>query len=317
MQRLTREDGTHRIAFSPDGRYYLDSHSAIDRMPSLTLHRADGELVREIAPARPETVAGFDLGERELFTIPAGDGFPMPAMLLRPRGFERGRRYPVVIYVYGGPSAPTVSDSWPGRARDYQEQILADEGYAVLHVDNRSASAQSKRLENLILREGYGSVELGDLLDAVKWLKSQPWVDPDRIGVWGWSGGGSYTLLAMTSSKEFRAGVAVAAVTDWRYYDTRWAEAFMKRPQDNPEGYDRTSHAQRAKDLHGRLLLVHGTYDDNVHPQNAWRFADELIEAGIPFDMMIYPMRKHGITDDAAQKHLYAKMLEFWDRNLK
>jgi len=125
------------------------------------------------------------------------------------------------------------------------------------------------------------------------------------------------TLLAMTSSKEFRAGVAVAAVTDWHYYDTIWAEAFMKRPQDNPEGYEATSHAKRAKDLHGRLLLVHGTYDDNVHPQNAWHFADELIDAGITFDMMIYPMRKHGIRDDEAQKHLYRTMLEFWERELR
>jgi dipeptidyl-peptidase-4 len=120
----------------------------------------------------------------------------------------------------------------------------------------------------------------------------------------------------MTGSAEFKAGIAVAAVTDWRYYDTKWAEAFMKRPQDNPEGYDATSHARRAKNLSGRLLLVHGTYDDNVHPQNAWRFAEELIQAGITFEMMMYPMRKHGIADDAAQRHLYRIMLEFWERTL-
>jgi len=317
MERITRVDGTHRIAFRPDGRYYLDAQSAIDRMPSLTLHRADGTPVSEVAAARPETVARFDLQPRELFTIPAGDGFPMPACLLRPRGFDPQQRYPVVIYVYGGPSAPTVANAWGGSARDYDEQLLADEGFAVLRVDNRSATAQSKKLENLILKQGYGSVELGDLLDAVRWLKQQRWVDPSRIGIWGWSGGGCYTLLAMTSSAEFRAGIAVAAVSDWRYYDSIWTEAFMKRPQDNPEGYDKTSNALRAKDLKGRLLLVHGTYDDNVHPQNAWRFADELIEAGITFDMMIYPMRKHGIRDDAAQKHLYATMLEFWKRNLR
>ncbi len=184
-------------------------------------------------------------------------------------------------------------------------------------MDNRSATAQSKLLENRILLEGYGTTELADLLDAVKWLKSQPYVDPERVGIWGWSGGGSFTLLALTRSTEFKAGIAVAAVSDWRYYDTKWAERFMKRPQDNPDGYEKTSHATHAKDLHGRLLLVHGTYDDNVHPQNAWRFTDELIEAGITFDMMIYPMRKHGIRDDEARKHLYTTMLEFWERNLK
>ncbi|MGD8377666.1 MAG: prolyl oligopeptidase family serine peptidase, partial [Acidobacteriota bacterium] len=207
--------------------------------------------------------------------------------------------------------------SWGGNTRAYFEQLLANEGFLTFYVDNRAATAISKTLENEILLDGYGSVELNDLLDAVRWLKSQPYVDPDRVGIWGWSGGGSYTLLALTSSEEFRAGIAVAAVTDWHYYDSIWAEAFMKRPQDNPEGYEKTSHAERAKNLHGRLLLVHGTYDDNVHPQNAWRFIDELVDAGITFDLMIYPMRKHGITDDEAQKHLYKTMREFWLHNLK
>src|SRR5262245_24413523 len=276
MERLSKEDGVHKISFSPDGRYYLDANSASDRLPGLSLHQADGSLVKSVAEPRPETLARFDLRPRELFTIPARDGFALPAMLLRPRGFDPNRRYPIVLYVYGGPSAPTVSRSWDGSARGYYEHILSDEGFGVLHVDNRASTAQSKRLENLILRNGSGSVELNDLLDAVKWLKAQSWVDPERVGIWGWSGGASYTLLAMTSSTEFRAGIAVAPVTDWRYYDTKWAERYMKRPEDNPEGYLKTSHAARAKNLHGRLMLVHGTYDDNVHPQNTWRFTDEL-----------------------------------------
>jgi dipeptidyl-peptidase-4 len=316
-ERISEEVGTHRILFRSDGKYYLDGYSAIDTPPSLTLRRPNGKSISTVSPSRPESVENFDLLPRELFTIKTGDGFEMPVMMLKPRGFNPKTRYPVVIYVYGGPSAPTVSNAWQGRARSYFDQLLADEGFVVLYVDNRSATAISKRLENLIAREGYGATELTDLLDAVKWLKGQPFVDPERVGIWGWSGGGSFTLLALTSSKEFRAGVAVAAVSDWHYYDSVWAEAFMKRPSDNPEGYKKTSHAERAESLHGRLLLVHGTYDDNVHPQNAWRFADELIEAGITFDMMIYPMRKHGIRDDAAQRHLYTTMLEFWRRNLK
>jgi len=316
MERLTREDGTHRIAFRPDGEFYLDELSAIDRMPSLTLRRPGRDESRVVAEERPELVERFDLLPRELFTIPTADGFEMPAMMLKPRNFDPAKRYPVVIYVYGGPSAPTVAHAWGGGPRGYFEQMLADRDYISLRVDNRSATAISKKLENLILREGYGTTELADLLDAVKWLKVQPYVDGDRVGIWGWSGGGSFTLLAMTSSVEFKAGIAVAAVTDWRYYDTRWAEAFMKRPQDNPEGYENTSHADRAKELNGRLLLVHGTYDDNVHPQNAWRFTDELVEAGITFDMMIYPMRKHGFSDDAAQLHVFKSMFEFWQRNL-
>jgi dipeptidyl-peptidase-4 len=124
------------------------------------------------------------------------------------------------------------------------------------------------------------------------------------------------TLQSMTSSKEFAAGVAIAPVTDWHYYDTVYTERYMKRPQDNEEGYESTSNTKRAANLHGRLLLMHGTYDDNVHPQNSWAFSDKLIDAGITFDMMIYPMRKHGITDDAAQLHVYKSMFEFWQRNL-
>jgi dipeptidyl-peptidase-4 len=317
MKRISEETGTHRIRFRPDGKYYLDEHSANERFPELVLRSPDGKAAHTVATSRKERLEPFDLQPRQLFEIEAADGFRMPALMIRPRGFDPEKKYPVVIYVYGGPSAPTVSDSWYGRARNQVEQMLADRGFVVLYVDNRSATAISKTLENRILEEGYGSVELADLLDAVSWLKAQSYVDPERVGIWGWSGGGSYTLLALTSSKEFRAGIAVAAVSDWRYYDSIWAEAFMKRPQDNPAGYDKTSHAERAKDLHGRLLLVHGTYDDNVHPQNAWRFTDELIDAGITFDMMIYPMRKHGIRDDEAQKHLYRTMLEFWERNLR
>jgi dipeptidyl-peptidase-4 len=317
MERLTKEDGTHRILFRDDGAYYLDSWSAIDEMPSLTLRRPEGGEAVVVSPQRPERLEPFDLMPRELFTIATRDGFAMPAMMIRPRGFDPAARYPVVIYVYGGPSAPTVSNSWGGRARDLYEQMLANEGYVMFRVDNRSATAISKKLENLIAGGGYGTTELDDLLDAVKWLKGQSYVDPDRVGIWGWSGGGSFTLLAMTGSEEFRAGIAVAAVSDWRYYDTIWTEAMMKTPQANPEGYEKTSHVERAKNLSGRLLLVYGTYDDNVHPQNSLRFVDELIEAGITLDMMVYPMRKHGIRDDPAQKHLYTTMLEFWERELK
>ena len=317
MARLTSEDGTHRILFGRDGAFYLDSWSAIDQVPSLTLRRPEGGTVAVVSPQRPERLEPFDLLPRELFTIATNDGFAMPAMMLKPRSFDPSARYPVVIYVYGGPSAPEVADAWRGDARGLFEQVLANEGFIVLAVDNRSATAISKVLENTILREASGSTELADLLDAVKWLKSQSYVDPDRVGIWGWSGGGSFTLLALTGSEEFRAGIAVAPVSDWRYYDTKWTEALMKTPQANPEGYEKTSHVERAKNLSGRLLLVYGTYDDNVHPQNSWRFVNELIDAGITLDMMVYPMRKHGIEDDPAQKHIYTTMLEFWNRNLK
>ena len=314
MERLTKEDGVHGITFSEDGKYYIDRYSNISTLPSLALYKNNGEQVSVIAEPRPGKMTKYDVQHPELLTISAKDGFQMPAELFKPSDFDPTKKYPVIIYVYGGPSAPTVYNSW--RKSVLFDQILLDNGYLVMRVDNRSATARSKKLENIILRDGYGTNELSDLLDAVKWLKKQDFVDPGRVGIWGWSGGGTFTLLALTHSKEFKAGISVAPVTDWHHYDTIWAEAYMKRPEDNPEGYEKTSLVKTAKNLHGRLLLVHGTYDDNVHPQNTWAFIDELIKANKMFDLMIYPMRKHGISDDPARIHLYNTMLEFWTKNL-
>ena len=248
-------------------------------------------------------------------TVAARDGFEMPAMVSRPKDFDPGKKYPVLVNVYGGPGAPTVLNNWQSSV--FTDQILLDNGYIVFRFDNRSATAISKTFSNLVTGQMWAECELNDLVDAVRWLKQQPYVDANNIGLWGASGGGSYTLLGLTQSKEFKAGVAIAPVTDWRYYDSIWAEAGMKLPQDNPKGYEKTSFVKHAKDLNGRLLLVHGTYDDNVHPQNAQAFADALIDAGITFDMIVYPMRKHGISDKAAKMHLFNTMLEFWNRNLK
>jgi len=307
MARLSREDGVHEIRWSPDRRYYLDVHSSHTVPPSLSIHDASGATKSVLAPPRSDLVAAFDVQTPELFTISAADGFPLPARIWKPRGFDPRRRHPVILSVYGEPNAP-MQDTWGGLFN----QVLLRNGYLVMNVDPRSATGVSKAVENTVLKRVSGEVEIGDFVAAVRWLKAQPWVDPARVGIWGWSGGGTSTLLAVTRSQEFKAAIAVAPVTDRRYYDTKYVEAYMKTPDENEEGYEEVSLVKRAKDLHGRLLLVHGTYDDNVHPQNTWAFADELVKAGKPFDMMIYPMRKHGISDRPALRHLFNKMLEFW-----
>jgi dipeptidyl-peptidase-4 len=310
MTRLTKEDGVHRISFSPNRRFYLDAHSSHAVPPSLTLHDAKGALRQVVAPARTDLLAPLDLPGYELFTVPAADGYPLQARLLRPRGFDAGTRHPVILRVYGGTGVPLVEDEWDRGA--LFDQLLAQRGYVVASIDNRTATAASKTIENLALHDEWGEGPLKDLLDGVRWLKSQPWVDAARLGVWGRSGGGYFTLAAMTKSAEFKAGVSIAPVTDWRYYDTKSTEAYMRTPAENPEGYETTNLVARAKDLHGRLLIVWGTYDDNVHPQNSLAFVDALVAAGKHFDMMAYPMRKHGIDDRAAKAHLFEKMLEFW-----
>ncbi len=314
MKRLTHFDGIHRVTFSPDGKYYLDSFSNAATPPALHLYTAAGKLKKVLARSRIGLADSLHIISPEFFTIPAADGFPMPAEILKPADFDPHKKYPIIYYIYAGPSAPTVFNSW-SRAR-YFDQILLRNGYLVVRFDHRSAAAISKKLENRIYKEMSGPVEMKDIIDGVRWLKSQPYVDPNRFGIWGWSGGGSFTLNAMTHSQEFKAGISVAPVTDWHYYDTKWAEFAMKRPQDNPAGYEKTSLVKSAKNLHGRLLLVFGTHDDNVHPQNSWAFIEQLIQHNIQFDMMVYPMRKHGISDRPARRHLFTKMLEFWRKNL-
>jgi dipeptidyl-peptidase-4 len=310
---VSKEAGTHRISMSPDARFFLDTYSNVRTLPALRLHAGDGPPVQAVAGPRPQLLAPYDIRFPELLTIPAADGFPMPAQVLRPRNFRPGRKFPVIMYVYGGPAAPQVADAWQRDTLWYQ--LLLDAGYVVVKVDNRSATAISKGLENTVLKH-LGEAETPDLVAAARWLKKQTWVDPARVGVWGWSYGGWITLNLLTRSREFKAGIAVAPITDWRYYDSKWTESAMRRPQDNPEGYESSSVIPRAKDLHGRLLLVYGSYDDNVHPVNEEAFADALVAAGKKFEMMAYPMRQHGIADEAATLHLYRLMIDFWKANL-
>ena len=314
MERLSREAGVHKICFNSDHKYYFDKYSSASSLPVLRLHKSDGEMLYSFQKPVEELNQRTNIQLREFFTIPASDGFEMPAYMLKPKDFNPEKEYPVIINIYGGPASPKVVDEW--KTALFFDNILVNHGFLVFCVDNRSASGISKALQRLTLKQLWGDVELSDLLDAVKWLKNQSFVAGDRIGIWGISGGGMYTLLAMTRSQEFKAGIAVSPVSDWLYYDTRYTEFAMKTPQENPEGYEKTSLVKRAENLHGRLLLVHGTYDNNVHIQNSWAFANELIRYNIQFDMMIYPMRKHSIKDSMAKIHLHTKMLEFWLENL-
>ena len=315
LEKISGPSGVHKIYFNEPGSMYLDFYSDSDSPPTLVIRNKQGSVLHTLVDERPEIISDYDLQTPELFTIPTSDGFMMPAQILKPKGFNPSKKYPVIFHVYGGPSAPTVFDRWQGNSLFFDNMLL-QQGYLIVKFDHRASTAISKKLENHVLNAMSGPIEREDIVDGIKWLKSQPYTDPSRFGVWGWSGGGSFTLNMMTNTEEFKAGVSVAPVTDWHYYDTKWTEFAMKRPLDNPDGYEKTSFIKTAKNLHGSLLLVHGTYDDNVHPQNSWHFIDELVKENIQFDMMFYPMRKHGIADDEARIHLYTKMLNFWKLNL-
>ena len=310
MKRLTKKDGFHSVFFSPDGRYYYEYFSTISRMPELTLHRRDGKQLATLYVMGKGVEETFDIQYPEQFYIPAADGFQLPAQLWKPKDFDPGKKYPVVIYHYGGPQAPVVLNRW--NHYTFFNQVLLQQGYLVFTVDIRSSTAISQTLAETVLHKMHTEEELRDLLDGVRWLKGRDFVDPGRVGIWGWSYGGASTLLAMTHCEEFKAGIAVAALSDPRYHSPKWTEFGMKTPQEFPESYERASLVNHAGDLHGRLLLVHGTYDYNVRIQNAWAFSDALVRAGKSFDMMIYPMRTHGIADAPARIHLFNKMVEFW-----
>ena len=311
FMRISKEPGTHRVSMSPDARYFLDRFSDVRTLPSLRLHASDGSVKQTVAAARPQLLAPYDVQFPELLTIPADDGFPMPAEVLKPKNFSPNRKFPVVMFIYGGASAPQVINAWQGDT--LWNQMLLEAGYVVVKVDNRSATGISKKLENTVVKH-LGEAETPDLVAAARWLKKQSWVDPARVGVWGWSYGGYMTLNLMTRSKEFKAGISVAPLVDWRYYDTKWTEGAMRTPQENPKGYESTSLIPLAKQLNGRLLIVFGTYDDNVHPYNEFAFIDALIAAGKKFDMMAYPMRKHGISDEAAHASSISSDARFLER---
>jgi dipeptidyl-peptidase-4 len=235
-------------------------------------------------------------------------------MLIKPPGFDPQRRYPVLQATYAGPHAQRVKNAW-GEISHLFLQLIAQKGVLVWVCDNRSASGKGAVSAWSAYRR-LGTTELADIEDGIEWLKRQPFVDPARIGIEGWSYGGFMTAYALTHSTSFAMGIVGAPVTDWRLYDSVYTERFMGLPAGNEAGYADTAPLRAAASLHGRLLLVHGAIDDNVHPQNTMRFAHELQKAGKPFRMMVYPKARHGVVEAAQVRHLRGLVLDFIEETL-
>ena len=314
LQRLSRTEGTHAARFNPALALYLDTWSDLTTPPQVRLHRADGSEVRVVDPNPVPALAEYRLGRPELRRVPTRDGFPMEAMLLRPPDFDPGKRYPVYQHAYGGPHSPLVKNAWGGTTYLFH-QLLAQRGVLVWMCDNRTASGKGA-VSAWPMYRNFGELELRDVEDGLDWLRGQGWVDADRIGINGWSGGGYLVTYALTHSRRFAMGIAGGPVTDWHNYDSVFTERYMDLPSRNGEGYRRSSPRNFAADLHGRLLLVHGAIDDNVHPQNTTQFAYELQKAQRPFEMMFYPRSRHGITEPALLAHLAALRLAFVEKTL-
>ena len=311
IERLTEPGFNHRTQFDPTFRLFIDTFDSAASPPKVHLRNSDGSLVRVISENKVAALDEYIWSEPEFLRIPARDGYMLNARIIYPPDFDPAKKYPVWSSVYGGPHAPQVRNGWSrGRLAD---QMLAQRGYIIWSCDPRSASGQGAVSEwQAYLR--LGEQELADLEDGIRWLIDQGYADPQRIGISGHSYGGFMTAYALTHSELFSVGIAGAPVTDWRDYDTIYTERYMQTPQNNPDGYARTSVVSAAKDLHGRLLLLHGAMDDNVHLQNTVQFIDELQRAGKMFDLMIYPRDKHGIG--RGSRHLRDMRLKFIEDNL-
>jgi dipeptidyl-peptidase-4 len=309
LTRLSRAEGTHRAIFNPGYTFFADVWSNVTTPSQVRLHRGDGAEVRPIDLNPVEALGDYRLSTPEFVQVKTRDGFVMEGMLIKPLGFNPARRYPVYQFTYAGPGSQQVKNQWGGREYMFH-QLLAQQGVIVWVLDNRSASGKGAESQWPVYGR-LGEVELQDLEDGVAWLKTLPYVDASRIVLSGWSYGGFMTAYAMTHSTSWSAGVVGAPVTDWRDYDTVYTERLMKLPRNNPDGYRRTAPRFAAENLQGRLLLLHGTMDDNVHVQNSVQFAYELQRAGKPFEMMLYPRSRHGVNDARLQTHLRQLMFDF------
>jgi dipeptidyl aminopeptidase/acylaminoacyl peptidase len=310
IERLTVGPGDHQVVLSPKANLFVDSHSSHNTPTGVGLFETSGSPVRMLDSNPVYAREEYDLGKVEMVQIKAADGFVLEGMVVKPPDFDPTRRYPVWFSTYGGPHAPVIRDTWAGGR--LHDQGLANLGFVVFHADPRSASGKGACSTWTAYRQ-LGVQELADVETAVRWLTGQPYIDAARVGITGHSYGGFMTSYAMTHSKLFAAGVAGAPVTDWRNYDAIYTERYMNTPQENPQGYERTSVVAAARHLHGRLLLIHGVMDDNVHVQNTLQLVQALQRADKDFEVMFYPNARHGIGG----RHYQRLVIEFMCRVLQ
>ncbi len=319
---LTPQDGWSTAIFSTDFKSFICNWSDMNTPPQTTLRSSAGKVIATLIDnkALADKYASYDMGTKELFSFTTSEGVKLNGWLVKPVGFSASKRYPVVMYQYGGPGNQQVKNAW-GVGMNGQgailEQYLAQKGYVVACVDNRGTGGRGAAFEKCTYLR-LGELEARDQVEAALWLGSQPFVDKERIGIWGWSYGGWNTLMAMTEGRPvFRCGVAIAPPTCWRYYDSVYTERFMRTPQENASGYDEVTPIARASQLHGALLLCHGLADDNVHYENTAQLVDALVQADKDFRQLVYTNRNHSIYGGNTRNHLFRQCFDFFDSELR
>ncbi|RKY93419.1 MAG: S9 family peptidase [Ignavibacteriae bacterium] len=310
---ITNEPGTHKVLKNPYGKYFLDTYSSSSVPYRVDLLNKDGELIRMIYEA-PNPLDGYNVGSTEILKLKSNDGYDLYGRIIRPPAFIETKKYPVLVYVYGGPHVQKVTDSWLAGANLWLN-YMAQQGFVVFTVDNRGSGNRGLEFEQTIFRQ-LGTVEIEDQLTGIEYLKSLPFVDADRIGVYGWSYGGFMaTSLMIRIPGVYKVGVGGGAVIDWQYYEVMYTERYMDTPQENPEGYEKSSLLSYAENLEGKLLLVHGTSDPTVVWQHTLLFAQKVANLGI--DMDYYPYIGHGHGVRGKDKfHLYQKITNYFKDNL-
>lgn len=313
---VTTQPGTHDVFISPEGSDFLDTYSNAMTQPQERLLRADGTQVGTLDENPVPDLAEYHLSPMEFLHVPAADGTELNASIIKPANFDASRKYPVLVYVYGGPHVQEVVNAWGGDTFLWCE-LMAQKGYVIFTLDNRGSYGRGHAFETPLYHH-FGKIELADQIAGVNYLKTLAYVDPVRIGIFGASYGGYMTLEALFNTPEvFKAGAAIAPVSDWRLYDTIYTERYMGRPQDNAEGYDESSPVNATAALRGKLLLAHATGDDNVHFANATEILDKLILQGTyATDLVILPGRGHSMSDRPARIALYKEMEKFFSDNL-
>jgi len=311
--RLTDQTGTNSATFSPNFDYFINSFSSAIKATEYTLNNAkDGKLVKGIVNnnALAARLEKYNMPLKEFTTITTAKGNQLNAWFIKPKDFDASKKYPVLMYQYSGPGSQQVNNEW-GSYDDYWFAMLAQQGYIIACVDGRGTGLKGAAFKKVTYKE-LGKYEVEDQIDAAKVIGQYPYVDASRIGIWGWSYGGFMSSNCILKGADvFKMAIAVAPVTNWRFYDSVYTERYLQTPQENPTGYDDNSPINHASKLKGSFLLIHGSADDNVHVQNSMLMIEALVQANKQFDWAIYPDKNHGIYGGATRLQLYTKMTNF------
>ncbi len=312
-EQVTDEPGSHEIHMNNSATAFVDSFSSLTRTPEINI--LDIESEKKFGLFRERSLEEFGLSVPEIKALKTPDGATIRILMYRPPDIRPGEKLPVLVYIYGMPDHPTIKDAWPG-TRGLFHQFLVQQRFLVVQIDDRT-SATPGHIYSTAAYRSLGPTAARDHESAVQYLKSLPYVDGDKLAVWGWSGGGFLAAYHLTHTDLFKFGIAGAPVTDWRLYDSIYTERYMGLPAQDSEAYDRASIVSAASNCQGRILIIHGAQDDNVHPQNTYQLIRALIESKKQFELMMYPGKTHGISGVAENVQLHTMIYQFLERNLK